>query len=63
MSHTITDPAKMRVFVAVATMATMDSVLQAQLQGMTAGFKLVSFNYLRNENNGTVTCYMVLEMP
>ena len=53
----------MRVFFAVATMATMDSVLQAQLQGMSAGFKLVSFNYLRNENNGTVTCYMVVELP
>lgn len=63
MSHTITDPAKMRVFVAIGTMATMDSVLQSQLQSMSAGFKLVSFNYIRNENNGMLTCYMIIEMP
>ena len=63
MSHTITDPAKMRTFECSGTKADVASRLQSELQGMSVGFKLVSFNYIINESNGMVTCFTVLELP
>ena len=63
MAHTIVDPSKILVVATSGTKATIAANMQAALQTMSAGFVLISFNYIINESNGMVTCITTLETP
>ena len=63
MAHTIVDPSKLLCVATTGTKATIAATMQAALQTMSAGFVLISFDYIINESNGMVTCITTLEIP